>query len=241
MAVGVINVSVCSPVHNERENISSLVERVHRTITPLFGRDWEQILVDDGSSDGSAEIISQLMIEFPTVVLIRHNKNQGERSAWSTAFNAARGKVVVLLAADLQSHPEDIPHLLDVVSHGYDVGTGERRSRKDGRYYWLATRILTLYTSIIFHLNVRDVSSSFFAVKAEFLKALPLVENDHRYILAILGRRGARIGEIPVQHTARVAGASHYTRSKVLWAIPEVIRFTFRYLTKFYDMKSMPI
>lgn len=236
MDEGIVRVSVCSPIHNEKENLPSLVDRVHRTMTPLYGRSWEQILVDDGSDDGSSEITEELMGQYPNLVLAKHQTNLGERVAWSTAFDVARGEVVVIIAGDLQSQPEDAPKLLDIVfEEGFDVGTGARRHRKDSPYYRFATRILNAYMCVAFNLEVRDVSSSFLAVKSSFIEKLTLVENDHRYILAILKKRGARIKEIPVAHRPRIAGASHYTQWKVLWAIPEVFRFTLRYSRGFYD------
>ena len=232
-----IRVSVCSPIHNEKENLPALVDRVHRTMIPLHGHCWEQVLVDDGSTDGSAEVIAGLSEAYPCLVSLKHPTNLGERAAWSTAFQTARGEVVAVIAGDLQLQPEDIPRLLDVVfQEGFDVGTGERVRRKDGLYYWSATRILNLYMRVMFGLDVKDVSSSFFAARSRFVKGLPLAEHDHRYILAILKRRGARIKEVPVEHGARMAGRSHYTRWKVLWAIPEVVRFTARHFRGFYDL-----
>jgi len=234
----IISVSICSPVHNEKENILDLIEGIHNVITPLYGSNWEQILIDDGSDDGSDQLIEKLRESYPNVILYKHQTNMGERAAWSTAFNMAKGEVVVFLAADLQSQPEDIPRLLDLIfQEGFDVGTGSRRRRKDGFYYWLATRILNLYMSFVFQLPVRDVSSSFFAVRSKVIKNLSLVENDHRYILAILKKRGARIKEIPVEHRPRIAGRSHYTRWKVFWAIPEVFKFSSRSLKGFYDIR----
>ena len=225
-----IVISICSPVHNEEPNLRELVARVHAVLQPRFGDRMEQILVDDGSTDESADLIRQLQTTHSNLVLLQHATNQGERAAWKTAFDAARGDVVVLMAADLQSQPEDLPGLIDVVlDEGYDVASGERVRRRDGTYYWLATRILNAYMCRVFSLDVRDVSSSFFAARKELVKNLDLVNNDHRYILALFRKRGARIEEVPITHAARKAGDSHYSKLKVLAAIPELIRFTWRY------------
>jgi dolichol-phosphate mannosyltransferase len=238
MADDVIRLSICSPVHNERENLAPFVDRVARVMQLLHAERWEQVLVDDGSSDGSAATIEKLKAKHPALVLVRHHTNQGERAAWATAFNAARGQIVVVLAADLQSPPEEIPRLLDAVcTHGYDVATGERAPRKDSAYYRVVSRVLNSYMRLVFQVKVRDSSSSFFAVRSAFVKNMPLVENDHRYILAILARRGARIREIPVAHAPRTAGTSHYSRWKALTAVPELARFTARYATGYYDSR----
>lgn len=228
-------VSICSPVHNEEPNIPRLVGEIGAMAHAAFGDAWEQVLVDDGSSDGSAALIEEAGRADPAVRLIRHERNQGERAAWKTAFANARGEIVVLLAADLQNEPADIPRLVDVVEHdAADCCTAYREQRKDGLYYWTATRVLNGAMRLAFDVRVRDVSSSFFAVRRRFVAGLDLVENDHRYVLALFAQQGARIVEIPTAHRAREAGASHYSRWKVLWAVPELARFGWRFHRGFY-------
>lgn len=234
-------VSICSPVHNEEGNLSELIKRMRSVMNPRFGGRWEYVLVNDGSTDLSGELLQKLADELSEVRPIDHEINKGERAAWSTAFAAARGEVIVMLAADLQSPPEDVPALIDVLLvEGYDVGTGWRRQRRDGRYYSIATFILNSFFRIMFGLAVKDVSSSFFAVRRRFIDGIPLIENDHRYILPILRRRGASIREIPINHRSRVSGQSHYAKSKVLKAIPEVTRFSIR-LVRGYYTRSHPL
>jgi dolichol-phosphate mannosyltransferase len=235
MAQDSLQVSICSPVHNEEANIPRLVGEIGAVARRAFGDAWEQVLVDDGSADRSAALIEEASRADPAVRLIRHERNLGERAAWKTAFAHARGEIVVLLAADLQNDPEDIPRLVERVARGEaDCCTGYRRQRKDGAYYWAATRILNGFMRAAFGVRVRDVSSSFFAVRRRFVDDLELVENDHRYILALFAQRGAQLVEIPTAHRGREAGASHYTRWKVLWAVPEVARFGWRFHRGFY-------
>ena len=156
-----LRASICSPIHNEEGNVAELIERVHAVMTPRFGAAWEQLLVDDGSSDRSAEIIRLAQRERPTLKLLQHPQNRGERAAWKTAFDGARGEVVALLAGDLQSPPEELPKLLDeVLVRGFDVGTGRRAGRKDGVYYWTATRVLNAYSRLVFDVPVSDGGKS---------------------------------------------------------------------------------
>ena len=235
MATSSPRVSICSPVHNEAANIPRLVGEIGAVARRAFGDAWEQVLVDDGSADNSGALIEEAGRADPAVRLIRHERNQGERAAWKTAFAQARGEIVVLLAADLQNDPADIPRLVDGVERGAaDCCTGYREQRKDGVYYWAATRLLNGFMRAAFGVRVRDVSSSFFAVRRRCVADLDLVENDHRYILALFAQRGARIVEIPTAHRARESGASHYSRWKVLWAVPEVARFGWRFHRGFY-------
>jgi glycosyltransferase involved in cell wall biosynthesis len=230
-------VSVCSPVFNEAENLPHLVRRVHETMAATYPN-FEQVLVDDGSMDRSVEVIDALRLQYPNIRLYRHVRNLGESCAWETAFQNAAGDIIVMLAADLQSPPEGIPTMVDLVAERRtDLATGFRQNRKDGFFYWAATRILNRFMCAAFGLRVLDVSSSYFAVKREFLKDIKLYKNDHRYILAILKRRGAGILEIPFQHHSRVLGKSKYSKSKVIYAIPEILRFTIRFYSGRYDLQ----
>ncbi|MCA9668198.1 MAG: glycosyltransferase family 2 protein [Myxococcales bacterium] len=238
-----LRVSVCTPAHNEEGNVVELAQRVDAVMTPLCGDNWEHIIVDDGSSDRTAELVREQAQHRPgTLRLLQHEVNQGERAAWKTAFDAAEGEVVVMIAADLQSHPEDIPRALDVVwKEGYDVGTCARTDRKDGLFFWAATRVLTTFMRLAFDVTANDASSSFFAARGDLLKNLPLLHNDHRYILAVLRRRGASIKEVGVSHSARTAGATHYSRWKVLKAVPEITRFTARLWRGEFDLPATQV
>jgi glycosyltransferase involved in cell wall biosynthesis len=221
---------VVIPIYNEAENIDDLVGEIDAVMRPTFERrGWEQLLVDDGSSDGSNRRIRELQARHPQLRLCVHPRNLGERAAWQTAFEQARGEIVVMLAADLQNDPRDIPRLIEGVEKGFGCCTGARVDRKDGLYFSAATLVLSAFMAIAFGLRVRDVSSSFFAVRRRFLQGLRLLENDHRYILAILSRRGASVQEIPTRHRARRRGRSHYSRWKVLKPTPEVARISARF------------
>ena len=234
-------ISVCSPAYNEAENLPLLIRRVDHAMRSRYQK-WEQVLVDDGSKDLSVSVIEAHKKDYPNISLVRHDRNLGESYAWDTAFKHATGDVVVMLAADLQSPPEEIPKMVDmVINQGVDVASGIRQNRKDRFYYWAATRVLNQFMCWVFGLKTKDVSSSFFAVKKEFLENLHLYKNDHRYILAILKRRGANIKEIPFRHAARHLGESKYSKLKVVYAIPEIIRFTMRFFSGRYDSHTKAI
>jgi dolichol-phosphate mannosyltransferase len=229
-------VSVCTPVHNEEHNLRELARRIAVAMDAAAVGSWECIMVDDGSTDSSRRILHEIGAADGRFRALYHDVNQGETAAWHTAFRAVRGDIACMIAADLQSPPEELPRLVAaVVNDGYDVGTGRRAKRKDGAYYSFSTWVLTKFSRIIWGVNVRDVSSSFFAVRSKFVEDIKLLENDHRCILAIVKRRGARIKEIDTAHFPRLRGASHYSRMKVLRAIPEVTRFTIRLYRGYYD------
>lgn len=232
-------ISVCSPVYNEEDNLPFLVERVYKIMDKCFKDEWEQVLVDDGSTDNSIKIIKKFQKIHNNISLYKHKKNLGERAAWQTAFQNARGDIVVIIASDLQSPPEEIPNLIQLIfKKGADVGTALRKNRKDGLYYWTATRILNFIMFLFFGLNVKDASSSFFAVKRKFIENLNLYENDHRYILSIFKKRGAKIVEIPTRHNPRIFGKSKYGKMKVIFGVPEIIKFGIRFFKGIYDKKT---
>ncbi len=234
-----IIVTVCSPVHNEEENLAELISRMTEAMETDYSGRWEYLLVDDCSTDNSLQLLEEAAGKNPALKVLSHDRNRGERAAWLTGFRAARGEVVATLAADLQSQPEAVPKLIDVIlKNGFDVGTAQRKNRQDKKFYLVASFFLTIYARVIFNTKVKDVSSSFFAARSFLLKDLKLIGNDHRYIIPILKRRGAKISEIPIPHMARTKGKSHYTYLKVLKAIPELAYFTFRYFNKYYDLSN---
>jgi dolichol-phosphate mannosyltransferase len=229
-------VSICSPVHNEEDNVRELARRIAAALDAAAVGSWECIMIDDGSTDSSRRILNEISAADSRFRALYHDVNQGERAAWHTALQAVRGDIACIIAADLQSPPEELPRLVAAVVHdGFDVGTGRRAQRKDGSYYLFSTWTLTQFSRIVWGVNVRDVSSSFFAVRSKFIEDIKLLENDHRYILAILKRRGARMKEIDTAHFPRLRGTSHYSRMKVLRAVPEVARFTLRLYRGYYD------
>jgi glycosyltransferase involved in cell wall biosynthesis len=235
-----VRISVCSPVHNEALNLREFVARVAAALESAGYTNWEAVLVDDGSTDGSGDLLDRISEENQRVRVLHHAANLGEWAAWKTAFAASRGSVACMLASDLQPPPEELPKLLDlVVIDGYDVGTGRRKDRKDGYFYRAATFLLTRFANLFWDLRVRDVSSSFFAVRGDLARQARMVRNDHRYILAIFRAMGASIAEVDTsRHQPRRHGHSHYKKSKVIRAIPEVMRFTMRLLKGYYAASS---
>ena len=230
-------VSVCSPVHNELGNLNEFVARVSASLEGAGYTKWEAVLVDDGSTDGSGALLDKIAASNSHVRVVHHERNMGEWAAWKTAFANSEGDVVCMLASDLQPPPEALPALIDLVAvSGFDVGTGRRADRQDHLFYRQATRLLTLYSNIFWGLRVRDVSSSFFAVRGNLARRAKMLKNDHRYILAIFKSMGASIAEVDtVSHKRRQFGQSHYKKSKVIKSIPEVLRFTFRLLCNYYS------
>ena len=212
---GTPGLSVVVPVLNEEENVPALVEAVRHALGT--GDDWELLLVDDGSTDGTAECVRSWTLRDPRVRLVRLARRYGQSTAMQAGFDHALGRVIVTLDGDLQNDPADIPLLLEKLEEGYDLVTGYREHRQDPFMSrrlpsLVANRIIALITGV----RVRDNGCSLKAYRRELLDRVRLYSDLHRFIPAVAtGAAGARIAEIPVRHHPRTHGVSKYGLSRV--------------------------
>ena len=212
---GTPGLSVVVPVLNEEENVPALVEAVRTALGT--GDDWELLLVDDGSTDGTAECVRAWTRRDPRVRLIRLARRYGQSTAMQAGFDHALGPVVVTLDGDLQNDPADIPLLLAKLEEGYDLVTGYRERRQD---LFLTRRLPSIIANrmiaVITGVRVRDNGCSLKAYRRELLQRVRLYSDLHRFIPAVAtGTAGARIAEIPVRHHPRTHGVSKYGLSRV--------------------------
>jgi glycosyltransferase involved in cell wall biosynthesis len=232
------NVSVICPVCNEKDNLEELVKRIFSTLHfySESGK-MELILVDDGSKDGSSDIIISLQKNFRNIKLIRLDKRMGQGAALGSGLLMASGDVAVTMDADLQLYPEDIPLLLAKLEDGYDVVSGTRTDRKEKILLKICSKIFAVLIRMFFGIHVNDPSSDFIAVREKFIKNINLKRNDHRYIIPILYKRGAhRIANVNVQHAKRYKGKSKYNLLKIISAVPELFYFLFRFKKVYYNL-----
>ena len=195
--------SVVIPLYNEEENLPLLQNEIREA---LGGRNYELILVDDGSSDGTVGAV----VPAPEVRLLRFKKNAGQSAAMLAGMRAARGAVIVLLDGDLQNDPRDIPALLDGIAGGADLVCGFRARRKDTVVKKLTSRIANFVRSRFVGDGVRDTGCTLKALRRECVGALVPFKGLHRFIPALIKGAGFRIVEIPVNHRARQYGVSKY-------------------------------
>ena len=218
-------ISVLIPAHNEADTVEELVERTARAFEAL-GVDGELIFVDDGSIDGTGDKVASLQASYPWLRLIRHRRNQGLTAALQHGFRAARGAFIIFLPADLESHPdEDIPKLYHKLLEGYDVVSGWRQGRADGKV--LASAIYNAVSRWLFDVQVHD-ANWIKGFRREVIEELPPLRSDwHRFLLHIAADQGWRVGEVPTTWYPRKAGRSHYglTRIPVSFLDVLVIRF----------------
>jgi len=233
----VVKYSIILPIHNEAGNIPELITRLRATMDAYAGRDnWEAIAVDDLSTDGSLAVLHQEVEQCPSLRVVHHTVNRGQTGGFETGFRHARGDIVVTMDADLQVLPEDVPLLLDKMSSGYDLVNAIRKKRQHETLIRFSSRLYNLLMRLFFQSPVIDAASNFTATRTAYVRGLRLIENDHRYIIPIVRRRGARrIAEVRVRHEARKHGRSKYGLSKAVSGTPELLRAWRRLRNGFYD------
>jgi len=209
-----VRVSVFIPARNEAGNIAPVVEKVGRAFDTL-GIQGELILVDDGSTDGTAAEADECAARFPWLRVIHHRRNLGLTEAMRAGFRAAQGEIIVFLPADLESDPEeDIPKLLARLDEGYDVVAGWRQGRRDHKV--LASAIYNTVSRWLFGLDAHDMNW-IKAFRRRVIEDLPPLRSDwHRFVLHLAAAQGYRIGEVKVNYYPRRRGHSKYG----FWRIP---------------------
>jgi len=206
---GAVELSVVAPVYNERENLDGLVDELVRTLEAAK-LDFEILLVDDGSSDGSAERITELARASSGRVRGLHFRaNRGQTAAFDAGFRAAHGRFVVTIDADLQNDPRDIPRLLAALD-GYDAAVGYRRTRADTWVRRFSSRIANSIRNRLSGDDIIDTGCSLKAFRRECLAELKLYSGMHRFLPTLLRIEGHRVVQIPVAHRPRRAGRSKY-------------------------------
>ncbi|RMF76511.1 MAG: glycosyltransferase [Chloroflexi bacterium] len=204
-----LDLSLIIPVYNERDSLKVLHEKIVAAVAPLHLQ-WEVIYIDDGSSDGSADVLAELFANDSHVVVATQRRNFGKSLALATGFALARGAIVITMDADLQDEPAEIPNMLAKLDEGYDVVSGWKHNRQDPFSKrgpsWVANRVTSLMTG----LHLRDMNSGFKAYRATAVRQIHIYGDLHRYIPVLAHFAGFKVGEIPVTHHPRQFGQSKY-------------------------------
>ncbi|MEW6566772.1 MAG: glycosyltransferase family 2 protein [Chloroflexota bacterium] len=230
-----MDVSVVIPVYNEEDSLPPL----HRALAAaLTGVDYELVFVDDGSSDGSAAVLERLVEEDPEHTrLVELRRNFGQTAAIAAGLDHSHGEVVVLIDADLQEDPADIPALLQKMDQGYDVVSGWRRQRRDAFLTRvLPSRLANTLISWVTGVPLHDFGCTLKAYRREVLEGFRLYGEMHRFIPAYASSVGAKIAEVPVSHRPRMHGRAKYGLERTLKVLLDL--FTVKFLV---DFASKPI
>lgn len=231
-AEGAVRLSVVIPVYNEAESLPHLHQALQEALGEVSG-DWEVVYVDDGSADGSLPILEDLACRDPEhTCVVELRRNFGQTAAIAAGIDHARGEIVVLMDADMQNDPADIPMMLEKLEQGYDVVSGWRANRQDAFLTrTLPSRIANGLISWVTGVRLHDYGCTLKAYRREVITGFRLYGEMHRFIPAFAGWVGARIVEVPVRHHPRRYGTTKYGLERTLKVILDL--FTVKFLSSY--------
>ncbi|GBD35931.1 Dodecaprenyl-phosphate galacturonate synthase [bacterium HR36] len=229
-----MDVSVVIPIKDERDNLPLLHEQLLRALEPT-GWAFEIIFVDDGSTDGSDQVLEQLALRDSRVKVVQLTRNFGQTPALRAGIDHAQGHTIVTMDGDLQNDPADIPVLVGHIHEGYDVVLGWRKDRQDSLLVrkipsWIANWLVRRVT----HSSIRDLGCTLRAMCREVALELPQYGEMHRFISVLLQNSGYRLLQVPVRHHPRRFGQTKYSLSRTVRVLLDLItvRFLQAYLTR---------
>lgn len=228
------SVSLIIPVYNEEESLPRLMESVLALVRTL-ARPVEIIVINDGSTDASADLLKTMAKTNPELKVINFSRNYGQTAALMAGVELASGEIIISMDADLQNDPNDIPMLLAKLGEGYDVVSGWRKDRNDAVISRnLVSRVANFLISHISGLHLKDYGCTLKAYRRDVIKGVRLYGEMHRFIPIYASWRGAKVVEVPVRHHARELGHSKYGLERIFKVILDlmVVKFMERYLVK---------
>lgn len=227
-----MDLSIVISLYNEQESLRELVEWITKSFakSPISDYQYEILMIDDGSNDGSWETIKQLSKEFPTIRGISFRRNYGKSAALQVGFQAAKGDIVVTMDADLQDSPEEVPEMVRMIKEeGLDIVSGWKKKRYDNvlmknipskLYNWTARKISGL--------KLHDMNCGLKAYRSEVVKEIEVYGDMHRYIPYIAKNAGfTRIGEKVVHHQKRKYGSSKFGMERFVNGFLDLLTITF--------------
>ena len=229
-----VDLTVVVPVRNEAASIAELHRELFETLT-AWGRSFEIIVVDDGSTDESFEILTRLQSADANLRVIRFRRNFGQTAAFAAGFDHARGRYIVTMDGDLQNDPADIPAMVAALEQGADIVCGWRKERQDPFFSrrmpsTMANALISIVTAVRLH----DYGCSLKAFRAEIVKPMKLYGEMHRFLPAIASEQTSNIDEMVVRHRPRKYGRSKYGIGRTIRVVLDLltVKFLLTYSTR---------
>jgi len=226
--------SIVIPVYNEEGNLRPLCAGLTEELEKI-GRDYEIVLVNDGSGDGSERVLGELASTDQRIKVINFRRNFGQTAAMMAGIDFATGDIVIPMDGDLQNDPADIKNLLSKLDEGYDVVSGWRKDRKDHELKRnFPSRLANKLISRISGVRLHDYGCSLKAYRKEVLEGIKLYGEMHRFVPIYATWQGGKVTEIPVNHRERVSGTSNYGFERVVKVLLDlvVVKFLANYANK---------
>lgn len=236
-----LELSVLVPVFNEADSLRELLDEITAGCSKVTEQ-YEVVFVDDGSGDGSAEVLDELAERDPHVVVIHLRRNFGKSPALAAGFEYVRGAIVITLDADLQDDPAMIPEFVAKIRAGADLVSGWKQERHDPIDKTLPSRVFNAVVSRLSGVQLRDFNCGFKAYRAECVRELRVYGGFHRFLPVFANDRGFRVEELVVRHRARKHGASKFGSRRFIEGVldlPTVLLLT-RYRTRPLHFFGLP-
>jgi glycosyltransferase involved in cell wall biosynthesis len=230
-----MKLSVIIPIKDEQDNLGPLHERLRQALDPA-GLDYEVVIVDDGSSDGSYPVLNQIAAADPRFKVVQLRRNFGQTAALRAGIDWSSGDIIVTMDGDLQNDPADIPRLVGLLEQGgYDAVLGRRAHRQDS--FWIR-KLPSLMGNWLIRkvtgVQIKDLGCTLRALRRDLAEALPLYGEMHRFIPVLAEMHGARMLQVDVAHHPRTAGKTKYTLTRTFRVVLDLItvKFLHSYLTR---------
>ena len=228
-----IDLSVVVPFFNEEENARALYDEL-KGVLDAFGRSYEMIFVDDGSTDKTYSVLEDIAKKDDTVLVVRFRRNFGQTAALAAGIERAKGLVIVPMDGDLQNDPAEIPKMLAKMAEGYECVSGWRKNRQDSGLRVLPSKVANGLISWLSGVRLHDYGCTLKAYRRDVIEGVKLYGEMHRFIPIYAHWQGAHVTEMVVNHRARRAGVSKYGFGRIPRVVLDliVVKFLFQYLTK---------
>ena len=220
-----MKISVIIPVFNEVDSIQELHEELTRVL--LAYKPYEILFIDDGSTDGSVDVINRLSQSDPTINLIKFYRNYGKAAALAEGFKYANGDYIVTMDADMQDDPAGIPNLILKLEEGFDLVSGWKKDRKDPISKRVPSKLFNLVTRLFTGVQIHDFNCGLKIYKKSVVKTLEIYGGRHRYIPALAGQKKFKVTEIVVHHRPRIHGITKYGGSRLFHGLFDLISILF--------------
>jgi glycosyltransferase involved in cell wall biosynthesis len=234
MSVTYPKYSIVVPFYNEEASVRPLYQRIV-DVMDAVGEPYEMVFVNDGSRDRTPAILSEICDADDRVLAVMLRRNFGQTPALKAGFDFARGDVIISMDGDLQHDPAEIPTFLAKIAEGYDIVSGWRFERVDGRFTRrIPSRVANWLMAKLSRVDLHDFGTTFKAYQSDIIKDLPLYGEMHRFIPALASWSGATIAEVPIKNIPRQAGKSNYNLSRTSRVVFDliIIKFLLDFSTK---------
>lgn len=225
-----MNLSIVIPAYNEKESLPILLQKIRDVVNQL-DLQYEIVVVDDGSGDGTDSILKELKPQFPELRAIIFRKNYGKSAALSEGFKFARGEIVITMDSDLQDDPAEISNLLKKLDEGFDLVSGWKKKRHDPLSKTIPSRLFNLVTSMLSGIRLHDFNCGLKAYRRNVLNEIQVYGELHRFIPVLAHWHGFKVSEIPVQHYPRKYGKSKFGITRFFYGFLDLI--TVLFLTRY--------